>query len=178
MSPLILTLVLDAASQAFFDRLRRQHFPPERNVLDAHLTLFHALDGEQEAAILADIRAAVGPAFPIDVSGLRSLGRGVAYTIVSDQLTALRGRLARAWAPMLTAQDQQRFAPHVTIQNKASSDDARALLATLRAGFTPFPATASGLALWRYKGGPWEAVDTIVFSEERPEALPLDSITR
>ena len=62
MPPLILTLVLDAASQAFFDRLRRQHFPPERNVLDAHLTLFHALDGEQEQAILADIRSAVEPA--------------------------------------------------------------------------------------------------------------------
>ena len=118
-------------------------------MLDAHLTLFHALDGEQEAAILADIRAAVEPAFSIDVSGLRSLGRGVAYTIASGQLTALRGRLARAWAPMLTAQDQQRFAPHVTIQNKADPDDARALLATLRAGFTPFPATASAVTAAR-----------------------------
>ncbi len=161
MLPLILTLVLDAASQAFFDRLRRQHFPPERNVLDAHLTLFHALDGQQEAAILADIRAAVEPAFPIEVHGLRSLGRGVAYTIASERLAALRGRLATVWAPMLTAQDRQRFTPHVTIQNKVGAAEARALLTTLQAEFAPFQARATGLALWRYQGGPWEAIEKI-----------------
>ncbi len=179
MPPLILTLALDAAAQARFDRQRRQHFPPKRNVLDAHLTLFHALDGEQEAAILADIRAAVEPAFPIEVSGLRSLGRGVAYTLASDRLLALRGRLAKAWAPMLTAQDRQRFTPHITIQNKVSADEARALLAVLQAAFAPFQAMATGLALWRYLGGPWQAVETVVFSEAgSPEALPLSPVTR
>ena len=143
-------------------------------MLDAHLTLFHALDGAQEASILADIRAAVEPAFAMEVSGVRSLGRGVAFTIASERLVALRGRLAQGWAPMLTAQDRQRFAPHVTIQNKARPEEARALLARLRAGFAPFQVTATGLALWRYKGGPGEAVS----SEGSPEALPLDSVTR
>ena len=94
---------------------------------------------------------------------MRSLGRGVAYTIASERLLALRGRLAKAWAPMLTAQDRQRFTPHVTIQNKARPDEARALLEALRAGFTPFEATVTGLALWRYQGGPWQAVDAIGF---------------
>ena len=41
--PLIVTALLDEAAQQRFDRLRRSHFPPERNHLDAHLTLFHRL---------------------------------------------------------------------------------------------------------------------------------------
>jgi hypothetical protein len=49
--PLILTLALDGEAFAFFDGLRRAHFPPERNVVPAHVTLFHALPGEQRPAI-------------------------------------------------------------------------------------------------------------------------------
>jgi len=48
---LILTLALDGEAFALFDRLRREHFPPERNVVPAHVTLFHALPGEERAAI-------------------------------------------------------------------------------------------------------------------------------
>lgn len=48
MQPLIVTLALDEQAQARFDALRSRHFPPDRNVLDAHVTLFHALPGEQE----------------------------------------------------------------------------------------------------------------------------------
>jgi hypothetical protein len=48
MSPLILTLEMDTHSFEILDALRKKHFPPERNVLDAHITLFHKLPGEQE----------------------------------------------------------------------------------------------------------------------------------
>ena len=37
-APLILTLALDDVAQAYFDALRRQHFPPKINYLTAHLT--------------------------------------------------------------------------------------------------------------------------------------------
>ena len=40
--PLVLTLLLDADTQAWLDSLRRAHFPPERNLVPAHVTLFHA----------------------------------------------------------------------------------------------------------------------------------------
>lgn len=43
----ILTAELDADSFDWLDRLRRDHFPPERNLLRAHLTLFHRLSCEQ-----------------------------------------------------------------------------------------------------------------------------------
>ena len=43
VAPLIVTALLDEQAQEWFDRLRRNHFPPARNHLDAHLTLFHRL---------------------------------------------------------------------------------------------------------------------------------------
>ena len=46
-APLILTLKLDQASFTRLDALRQAHFPPERNWLSAHLTLFHHLPGDQ-----------------------------------------------------------------------------------------------------------------------------------
>jgi hypothetical protein len=93
--PLIVTLrLLDRAAQERFDALRERHFPPERNHLRAHVTLFHALPGssEQVAADLAD-----GRARRVRRRGerLRSLGRGVAYDLRSAELQAVRARLAR-----------------------------------------------------------------------------------
>ena len=64
--PLIVTLLLEEAAQQRFDRLREQHFPPERNHLAAHVTLFHALPGEQLDAVRADLAAAADrPAFDV-----------------------------------------------------------------------------------------------------------------
>lgn len=157
MQPLVVTLVLDEQAQQRFDALRAAHFPPERNHLAAHVTLFHALPGEMEGAVRADLaELARRSPFPLRVAGLRSLGRGVAYDLQSAQLTALRRRLADAWQPFLTAQDAQTHLPHVTVQNKVAPGQARALLEELRAGFVPYDVTACGLALWRYLGGPWE----------------------
>src|SRR5215217_6904909 len=51
--PLVLTLALDAATAAWLEALRRAHFPPERNLVPAHVTLFHALPGEAIAAVRA-----------------------------------------------------------------------------------------------------------------------------
>ena len=50
-APLILTLALDAATQSWLESMRRAHFPPARNLVPAHVTLFHALPGDQAAAI-------------------------------------------------------------------------------------------------------------------------------
>ncbi|MBJ7451959.1 MAG: 2'-5' RNA ligase family protein, partial [Blastococcus sp.] len=73
--PLIVTLLLDDAAQGRFDRLRDQHFPSERNFLAAHVTLFHALPGEQFDAVRGDLAAAAArPAFDVDVTGVRFLG--------------------------------------------------------------------------------------------------------
>lgn len=164
-APLILTLQLDEHSFVFFDAQRRRYFPPERNFIPAHLTLFHALPGEHVATIRRDIGACASElkAFSLDVTGLRSLGRGVAYTLVSPELAAMRHHLALKWNDWLKPQDRQNHRPHVTVQNKVDPTQARALLEELSDGFTPFQVEAVGLELWWYRGGPWEKVRTFAF---------------
>ncbi|HLK98761.1 MAG TPA: 2'-5' RNA ligase family protein, partial [Hymenobacter sp.] len=127
--PLILTLVLDPASQQFFDDLRQQYFPPERNFLQAHLTLFHHLPGTDYDRICAELTevAAAEQALPLPVTGVRFLGRGVAYTLENTRLQALHKQLQTRWQPTLTPQDQQKLTPHVTVQNKVDPAVARAL---------------------------------------------------
>ncbi|WP_349369759.1 2'-5' RNA ligase family protein [Salinarimonas sp.] len=166
MDPLIVTLALDEAAFAVFDAARRAHFPPERNLIPAHLTLFHKLPGAEEEAIaagLAEAAAARGP-LPMTCAGLRFLGRGVAYRLEGEGVVALRRALARRFAPSLGPQDAQAIAPHVTIQNKVDPRAAKALLARLQAGFAPFPVTGEGLLLWRYRGGPWEPAGRFPFA--------------
>ena len=159
----VLTLRMDEASQKIFEQLRQRYFPPERNVIAAHLTMFHTLpedDGVTPELEQAAIRQAP---FPMEVEGLRSLGRGVAYTIRSAELLRLHRELSSVFAEHLSAQDRQRFQPHVVVQNKVDPRLARELLAELRAGFAPWEARALGLDLWRYMGGPWEFVRTFGF---------------
>ena len=162
--PLIVSLLLGEEAQARFDRLREEHFPPERNHLRAHVTLFHALPGEHVDAVRADLAAAADrEAFDVAVTGLRFLGRGVAYTLESAELRTVRAGLAAAWEPWLTPQDRQRHAPHVTVQNKVQPAVARALYDRLLGGFVPHRVRARGLGLWRYLGGPWAPVAELPF---------------
>jgi 2'-5' RNA ligase len=178
--PLVVTLLLEPGAQERFDRLRAAHFParPLRGArleraggvgegvfrLAAHVTLFHALPGAQVDAVSADLAdAARRPAFDVAVTGLRLLGRGVAYTLDGPELTALRAGLAAVWEPWLTPQDRQRHAPHVTVQNKVDPAVARALRDRLAAEFVPHRVGARGLGLWRYLGGPWAPVAEYAF---------------
>ena len=165
-APLILTLVLDDASQAFFERARERWFPAKLNLIPAHLTLFHHLPGAQSVLVRAHLAAACSRQAPVGVAvtGLRSLGRGVAYTLSSREIEALRPRLAAPWKDHLTAQDRQAWRPHVTVQNKVSPVESRALFERLSSEFVPFSATAMGVALWRYRGGPWESEAVVPFA--------------
>jgi hypothetical protein len=76
----------------------------------------------------------------------------------------LRAELARRWAQWLTPQDRQGFRPHVTVQNKVPVEEARALKASLEAGFSPLEARGEGLLLWRYLGGPWALETEVPFA--------------
>ena len=165
MDPLIVTLALDDALHARLTALRHRHFPPERNHLDAHLTLFHALPGDQQPAIMAILRdtARAEAPRPARVSGLMDLGGGVAFRVDVSGLPALHRTLQRRFDPWLTRQDRQGLRPHVTVQNKVSRDRARTTLETLRAEHDPFEGVATGLQLWHYRGGPWDHAATFPF---------------
>lgn len=166
LPPLILTLKLDPASFDYFDGLRRQHFPPERNFIPAHVSLFHALPGDEESAIRETLSAVCAdtPAMPLNFDQVRFLGKGVAIAANSPELAQLHSRLAVRWQAWLTPQDRQPFRPHVTIQNKVTAEAARALYERLTTSWQPFIALGEGLLLWRYDNGPWSLRHTVSFS--------------
>lgn len=166
-APLILTLAFDEATFARFDGLRRRHFPEHLNFIPAHATLFHHLPGDRERAVIETVASLARAEAPpeVAVTGVRFTGRGVAYTLESPRLEAFRGRLAQAFAEALTAQDRQGWRPHVTVQNKVRPETARALHAALAADFAPHRFTAPAALLWRYLGGPWEALARLNFGE-------------
>ncbi len=156
-APLVVSLLIDEASQARLDAERRAWFPPGRTAVGAHVTFFHALPGRHEAQVRADLgEVADRPAFVVHVTGVLPLGRGAAYRLAASELAAVHAELRERWLEWLTPQDRQPLRPHVTVQNKVEPALARETVATLRAGFTPWSARATGLALWRYAGGPWE----------------------
>ena len=164
-APLILSLTLDDAAQTYFNALRRQHFPARINYLAAHLTLFHHLPGAELDAVSAQLHSLcrAQPPLPLAVTGLRSLGRGVAFVLENKELRALHRQLQTAFAAHLTPQDQQKLQPHITVQNKVDPAAARQLLGELQAGFEPFEAVGTGLHLWAYRGGPWESLAEFPF---------------
>jgi hypothetical protein len=156
-APIIVTALLGKADFAWADGLRRAHFPPERNVVPAHVTLFHHLPPSLLDEVKARLkRLCAQPAPDARLSGVLSLGRGVAFRIECPALLAMRAELAEAFTGLLTPQDQAPPRLHLTVQNKVAPAEAKALLADLAAGFRPRPLAIAGLAAWHYRDGPWE----------------------
>lgn len=165
---LIITAEMASSDAAWFDGLRRAHYPCERNRLPAHLTMFHALPPSAER----EIRSALGsiaatPQPRADVVGLMDLGGGVAFRIASDDLDHVRRELADMFHGLLSAQDSGGWQPHVTVQNKVPPKVARQLLAELRSEFRPWPITISAMGLHRYLDGPWEKIAAYSFRGSR-----------
>ncbi|WP_165246679.1 2'-5' RNA ligase family protein [Paludisphaera soli] len=152
----IATVKLDDESSRRLDRLRKRYFPPERNFLDAHVTLFHKLFAEGLTILEAEAAEADPRPFEVALSGPFSLGRGVAIRVESGELVALRRRLAARLVADLSAQDRQPYNPHVTIQNKVTAEEARETLAAVRREWIPSVARVEGIDVWEYLGGPWE----------------------
>lgn len=163
-APIIVSALFAPTDLGWLDGLRRAHFPPERNVLPAHLTLFHHLP----QSILPELKGRIAElvrntAPPARTRGLLSLGRGVAVRIDSPDLEAARADLAEAFAPLLVPQDQARWRPHVTIQNKVTADAARTLLTRLERDWIDRPIGIAGLGIFYYRDGPWEPVSRQMF---------------
>ncbi|MHA6722876.1 2'-5' RNA ligase family protein [Sphingomonas sp. RS2018] len=163
---MIVTATFGPADAAALDAERREHFPPERNQLAAHLTMFHHLPPGIAAELKQRLSALTrGIAAPQAwLAGTIELGRGVAYRIESPDLVAIRAELADVFAPLLTPQDRAGWRPHVTIQNKVEPAQSRALKASIDARFGRRPLVIRGLASWWYRGGPWEALSTHNFA--------------
>jgi hypothetical protein len=163
-APIILTATMGAADFAWADGLRRAYYPPERNIVPAHITLFRHLPPSAEAELLGHMaRICAGPAPAAGIGGVLHLGGGVAYRIESPGLMAIRNDLADHFHGLLTPQDMAPPRLHITIQNKSGAEVSRRLAERLRAVFRPRPIAIAGLSAWRYRGGPWEPIRTIPF---------------
>lgn len=161
---LIVTAELGAADFAWLDRQRREYFPPGRNQLSAHLTMFHALPPSLEVEARGKLKAQCAQARPAaTIAGLLNLGGGVAYRVVSPALDRIRGAIADLFHGALSPQDAAGWRAHVTIQNKVTSGVARSLFDRLDRDFRPRPLAIHGLALHRYLDGPWESLGRWAF---------------
>lgn len=104
--PYIVTLLLDEKSHISLTALRRQHFPPHRNYLDAHVvrsslpspesldfgadlspsqTFFHALPASHLALYQDDLRSLASrtSCFPVTIGPPFQMGGGVGISILS-----------------------------------------------------------------------------------------------
>ena len=157
--PFVLTLELDGESFARLNELRRRYYPPERNNVPAHLTLFRQLPGERGREIKALLKQIADKQRPIEAGRgeLKLIERGVAVFVRSPQLLSLRDMLANEWEPWLGDLDRA-FQPHITLQNNVSESEARRTLREITATFRSPSIRGEAFRLWRYRDGPWEDV--------------------
>jgi hypothetical protein len=161
---LIVTAEIAQRDFAWIEQLRRAHYPPERNQVQAHLTMFHALPPSAEAEVRTRLSSAAKARAPrASIEGWMDLGGGVAFRVVSPDLDQIRAELSSDLHGLLSAQDSGGWRPHVTIQNKVAPKIARALIASLQQGFSPRSLAISALGLHRYLAGPWERIAVYPF---------------
>jgi len=164
-APLLVTADLPSDIFAWADGLRRAHFPPERNRLKAHVTLFHALPPsvyDELVRLLADLAASHAPP-EARVSGLMNLGKGTALAIDSPGMVGLHGLIQDRVQGLMTPQDRQPLRLHITIQNKVTPQEARALQARLGPVLEPRAFRFRGLELFAYEEGLWRPLRRFPF---------------
>ena len=163
--PFIVTAALPPDIQGWAEGLRRAHYPPERNHLHAHVTLFHALAPSLFEELKDYLHAVTREFAPPQaaITGLLDLGTGTAIALQSEPLLALRNMIAEHFHGSLTAQDLHEPRPHITIQNKVPKNEARALLAQLGPTIVPRDFAFPALELHLYQGGPWQHIKRCAF---------------
>ena len=162
--PLLVTAELPPDVLAWADGLRKAHFPPDRNKLRAHVTLFHALPPSVEEELrqtLGELSAASPP--EASISGLMKLGSGTALAIDSAAMLELHGIVAERMHGLMTRQDAQPLRLHVTIQNKVTSREARALQDQLGATLQTRNFQFQGFGLYAYEDGLWRPIRNFPF---------------
>lgn len=164
-APLIVTAEMPPDLFSWANQLRQDHFPPERNFLKAHVTLFHALPPSCEGELRDSLKQIVreNPPVPARLTGVMKLGKGTALKLESEAMIAIWRDLADRFHGMLTPQDEHEPRLHVTIQNKVSIEEARALQADLMPRVQPRDFAFTGLQLHAYRGGPWDELARFAF---------------
>ncbi len=158
--PFIVTAELPRDLFAYANGLRRTHYPVERNRLDAHVTLFHALAPSLLGELKPLLSAMAGEFSAPDarLNGVMDLGKGTALAIHSPAMLAAREEIAERFHGALTAQDNPAPRLHITVQNKVERAAAWALQQELASAELTRAFRFTGLGLHIYRGGPWETI--------------------
>jgi hypothetical protein len=167
--PFILTATIPEPFRGWAEGLRRAHFPPERNHLHAHVTLFHAFAPSLRDELSSFIPEVAREFAPPQgrVVGLLDFGRGTAIRLEAPGLLGIRRLIADHFHGTLTDQDLHEPRLHITVQNKVTKEEARQLQASLEPKLDPWikrgTFTFPSLELHQYLGGPWERLKTVAF---------------
>lgn len=135
--PLVITLTLDKQTQHFLTSLRSKYFPPHKNYLHAHVTLFHAIPPHRYEEISTEIQSICSKTSPwqVYVGDAKKMGNRGVMVSVRDQRRSIEWihrRLLRFLEKgikedkdKLTEQDKKHWGKvaHVTILNKAEEVD-------------------------------------------------------
>ena len=158
-APFIVTAELPRDVLAWADGLRAKHYPPERNKLAAHVTLFHSFAPSLREELLRVLGRLAGEyARPeARIGSLMPLGTGTALAIHSPGMLAIRQHIAEMFHGALTAQDSHAPRLHITIQNKVTPQAAKALQRALAATLEPRAFAFAGLGLHLYRETRWES---------------------
>lgn len=163
-APLLVTAELPDDVLAWADALRRAHYPPDRNRLRAHVTLFHALPPSVEEELVEVLRTLARAAPPpARIAALMKLGTGTALAVDSPAMVDLHGAIAERMHGLLTRQDAQPLRLHVTIQNKVTTQAARALQAELGEQLRPVSFRFRGFGLYAWEDGLWRPIRVVPF---------------
>ncbi|RZA16515.1 MAG: 2'-5' RNA ligase family protein, partial [Proteobacteria bacterium] len=149
---------------AWADRLRREHYPPDRNRLRAHVTLFHALPPSSEGElrrVLADLAKSAPP--PARICGIMDLGTGTAFDVDSPAMADVHDFLAERLHGLLGWQDDRRLRLHITVQNKVKRPLAKALQRELGESLECRSFRFHGLGLYAWEDGLWRPISEYAF---------------
>lgn len=163
-APLLVTAELPGDVLAWADGLRQHHYPPERNRLRAHVTLFHALPPSSEDEVRRLLaRASLSAPPHARIAGIMDLGTGTALAVDSPAMVDLHGELSRALHGVLGQQDRHDLRLHITVQNKVERKAAQALQRELGTKLRKNAFRFHGLGLYAWQEGLWRPIRTFAF---------------
>lgn len=162
--PLLVVAELPQDLFAWADTLRRAHYPPERNRMGAHVTLFHGLPPSADTAVrglLAELARRRPPEAMI--AGLMDLDRGTALAVDSPGMVDLHAEMAGRLHGLVQQKDTRPLRLHITVQNKVPVAEARALQARLAPMLEPRRFRFRGLGLYGWTGEIWQQERVFAF---------------
>lgn len=164
--PLIITVKMDSNSHERLTGWRERFFPPARNYLTAHITLYHHLPAEHLHWIEKELTefCRVQDAFPLSFHRVEHNGGFVSVLVDAPPLLHMKSHFDSVFGKFLKPQDQQKIRPHVTLVNKVSREEGKAASELIHLEFFPWQGRAEGLEIHFYHHGPWNLHSQIYFS--------------